>query len=84
MSKKVSPSPKSTLIFAFTRNKSSSVQFELSSTAFGASAGVPHHLLSIIDPSVEFTCRDFRHHALPVSICMKLLMQIRFSVLSFQ
>ncbi|KAM0833468.1 hypothetical protein ACQ4PT_064243 [Festuca glaucescens] len=28
--------------------------------------GVPHHLLSIIDPSVEFTCRDFRHHALPI------------------
>uniref|UniRef100_A0ACD5UXG2 Uncharacterized protein n=1 Tax=Avena sativa TaxID=4498 RepID=A0ACD5UXG2_AVESA len=26
--------------------------------------GVPHHLLRIIDPSVEFTCRDFRHHAL--------------------
>uniref|UniRef100_A0ACD5U9X4 Uncharacterized protein n=1 Tax=Avena sativa TaxID=4498 RepID=A0ACD5U9X4_AVESA len=28
--------------------------------------GVPHHLLSIIDPSVEFTCHDFRHHALPI------------------
>ncbi|KAM0905042.1 hypothetical protein ACQ4PT_017630 [Festuca glaucescens] len=28
--------------------------------------GVPHHLLSIVDPSVEFTCRDFRHHALPI------------------
>ncbi|GJN16612.1 hypothetical protein PR202_gb03616 [Eleusine coracana subsp. coracana] len=28
--------------------------------------GVPHHLLSVIDPSVEFTCRDFRDHALPI------------------
>ncbi|KAF0893758.1 hypothetical protein E2562_029654, partial [Oryza meyeriana var. granulata] len=28
--------------------------------------GVPHHLLSIIDPSVEFTCRDFRDHAVPI------------------
>jgi hypothetical protein len=32
-------------------------------------AGVPHHLLSVIDPSVEFTCRDFRDRALPVSQC---------------
>ncbi|RLN24779.1 tRNA dimethylallyltransferase 2 isoform X1 [Panicum miliaceum] len=28
--------------------------------------GVPHHLLSVIDPSVEFTCRDFRDHAVPI------------------
>ncbi|KAM3386096.1 hypothetical protein ACQJBY_009635 [Aegilops geniculata] len=28
--------------------------------------GVPHHLLSIVDPSVEFTCRHFRDHALPI------------------
>lgn len=28
--------------------------------------GVPHHLLSVIDPSVEFTCRDFRDRALPI------------------
>ncbi|KAF7008644.1 hypothetical protein CFC21_023359 [Triticum aestivum] len=28
--------------------------------------GVPHHLLSIVDPSAEFTCRDFRDHALPI------------------
>ncbi|CAO1943201.1 unnamed protein product [Urochloa humidicola] len=28
--------------------------------------GVPHHLLSVIDPSVDFTCRDFRGHAVPI------------------
>ncbi|KAG2603535.1 hypothetical protein PVAP13_5KG777100 [Panicum virgatum] len=28
--------------------------------------GVPHHLLSVIDPSVEFTCRDFRDYAVPI------------------
>ncbi|WVZ90981.1 hypothetical protein U9M48_037219 [Paspalum notatum var. saurae] len=28
--------------------------------------GVPHHLLSVVDPSVEFTCRDFRDHAVPI------------------
>ncbi|CAO1947378.1 unnamed protein product [Urochloa humidicola] len=28
--------------------------------------GVPHHLLSVIDPSVDFTCRDFRDHAVPI------------------
>uniref|UniRef100_J3L891 tRNA dimethylallyltransferase n=2 Tax=Oryza brachyantha TaxID=4533 RepID=J3L891_ORYBR len=28
--------------------------------------GVPHHLLSVIDSSVEFTCRDFRDHAVPI------------------
>ncbi|EES02135.1 tRNA dimethylallyltransferase 2 isoform X1 [Sorghum bicolor] len=28
--------------------------------------GVPHHLLSVIDPSVEFTCHDFRDHAVPI------------------
>ncbi|KAL6853982.1 hypothetical protein ACP4OV_020011 [Aristida adscensionis] len=28
--------------------------------------GVPHDLLSVIDPSVEFTCRDFRDQAVPI------------------
>ncbi|KAL6616790.1 hypothetical protein ACP70R_039060 [Stipagrostis hirtigluma subsp. patula] len=28
--------------------------------------GVPHHLLSVIDPSVEFTCRDFRNQSVPI------------------
>ncbi|WOL17170.1 tRNA dimethylallyltransferase 2 isoform X1 [Canna indica] len=28
--------------------------------------GVPHHLLSCIDPSVEFTSRDFRDLAIPI------------------
>lgn len=25
--------------------------------------GIPHHLLSIVDPNVDFSATDFRHHA---------------------
>jgi tRNA dimethylallyltransferase len=77
-----SPPPNSPSLYLL--SKEIPVLFSLTSTTSGASAGVPHHLLSIIDPSVEFTCRDFRHHALPVILCTMLLMQVSFSVLHFQ
>lgn len=30
-------------------------------------AGVPHHLLGTLNPNVEFTAKDFRDSAIPVS-----------------
>lgn len=34
----------------------------------GFGAGVKHHLLGTISPDVEFTCKDFRDAAVPVSL----------------